>query len=111
MKFKINPTDVDYMQLKEKLSQNFPNYSFDMRGSNILVAKKSNILGANILIRKKDMLVVGNFPTMTATMIFTLIFILLGIVIPLILYFIFLHSKMKTVENEIGSFLKREYEL
>jgi hypothetical protein len=111
MKFKITPNTITYPEVQEKLQAKFPQYTFKMRGKQFLVCSKSSSIGANIVIRKKNFNVVGNFPTMGGTMIFVLSLFLLGILIPLIVYFVAFHSKMKVLENEIGAFLKEEYEL
>lgn len=82
-----------------------------MRGKQFLVASKSNTIGSNIVLRKNKMHVAGNFPTVGGSMIFVLSLFLLGILIPLIVYFAAFHSKMKTLEKEIGAYLQEEYEV
>lgn len=110
MKFNIEPNSVQYPDLREKLTTRFPEYSFDMRGKNLLIAKKTSAIGANILIRKSKIIVAGNFPTMGGTILFTLTLVLLGFLIPLIVYFTVFHKKMKELEKEIGAYLQEEYQ-
>ena len=109
MKININPGTSSYDELKEKLSAKFPDYSFDMRGKQFLVAKKTGTIGTNIVLKKNKIMVVGNFPTMGGTMIFTLCMVLLGFLLPLIVYLIAFHPKMKALEKEIGAYLQEEY--
>jgi hypothetical protein len=80
-----------------------------MRGKQFLVARKSSTIGANIVIRKNKLNILGNFPTVGGSMLFMLTLILLGILIPLIIYFAAFHGKMKSLEKEIGGYLKEEY--
>lgn len=111
MRLNIERDSIKYDELKDKLSAKFPDYTFEMRGKQFLVAKKSNTAGANIIVRKGKMTVVGNFPTMSGSVIFAVVLVLLGILIPIIIYFIAFHPKMKALENEIGAYLKSEYEM
>ncbi|MFT5860409.1 MAG: hypothetical protein ACI865_002522 [Flavobacteriaceae bacterium] len=110
MKFSIEPKSVQYPEAREKLMARFPDYSFDMRGKNLLIAKKSSSVGANIMIRKNKIIVGGNFPTMGGTMLFALTLILLGVLIPIIVYFAVFNKNMKAMEKEIGDFLQEEYQ-
>lgn len=111
MKIKITPNSISYPEVQEKLQKKFPEYSFQMRGKQFLIAKKSSTVGTNIVIRKNDLNVVGNFPTVGGSLIFVFSLFLLGILIPIIVYFAAFHSKMKKLETEIGTFLKAEYEV
>jgi len=111
MKLKNEKDSISYPELKEKLETKFPDYKFNMRGKHILIGSKSNTAGANIIIRKGKMHIAGNFPTMGGTMIFAVTLVLLGVLIPIIVYFAAFHSKMKAFENEVGGYLKEEYEL
>ena len=111
MRFNIERDSIKYDELQEKLQAKFPDYTFKMRGKQFLVASKSNTVGANIMVRKGKMTVAGNFPTMGGSVVFALTLVLLGILIPIIIYFAAFHSKMKALENEIGAYLKEEYEL
>ena len=109
MKISIQPGSVNLEEVKSKLEAKFSAYGFNFRNKNFLVASKSPTVGTNILLRKKKLIVVGNFPTMIGQILFALFVVLLGFIIPLIIYFIVFHSKMKSLENEIGDFLKSEY--
>lgn len=111
MKFNIKPESITYDELKTKLEAKFPDYEFNMRGKQFLVARKSSTVGSNIVLRKNKMHVVGNFPTVGGSMIFVLSLFLLGILIPLIVYFAAFHGKMKALEKEIGAYLQEEYEV
>ncbi|UKN00820.1 hypothetical protein K6119_13885 [Paracrocinitomix mangrovi] len=110
MKFNIKPNTLNYEEIKQKLSAKFPDYEFNMRGKQYLVCKKTSTAGCNIVIRKNRMFVVGNFPSMGGQMLFMLLVVLLGVLIPLIVYFAAFHSKLKNLENELGAYLKEEYE-
>jgi len=111
MKITISPNSVSYDELKEILEARFPDCSFNMRGKQFLVAKKSSTVGANIVLRKNKIMVAGNFPTIGGTLVFVLSLFLLGFLIPLIIYFAAFHSKMKALEKEIGAFLQENYAL
>ncbi|MFT5778502.1 MAG: hypothetical protein ACI837_001458 [Crocinitomicaceae bacterium] len=110
MNIPIKPNSVQFPELKEKLTAKFPDYSFNMRGKNLLIAKQSSSAGANILIRKNKIIVGGNFPTMGGTMIFAACMVLGGILIPIIIYFAVFHKKFKAIENEIGAYIQEEYQ-
>lgn len=110
MKFPIEPGAITYPDLKAKLEQQFPSYSFTMRGKGILIGKKSSTAGLNILIQRKRMIVNAGFPTMGGMILFALIMVLLGVIIPMIVYFIAFHPKMRAFEQEVGGFLQSEYQ-
>lgn len=109
MKIDIKNTPVSYPELQQKLESRFPNYTFKMRGKQMLIGSQSSTVGANILIRKNKIIVAGNFPTMGGTLLFALSLVLLGILIPLIVYFAAFHSNLKKFEKEIGGYLQEEY--
>lgn len=111
MKFKIEPDSIEFDDMKTKLEVKFPDYKFKVRQKNFLVAAKSGTIGTNILLRKNRLIVVGNFPSMGATMIFMLLVVLLGFVIPIIVYLAVFQSKMKKLEKEISGYLAEEYNL
>lgn len=111
MRFKIEPDSIEFEDMKSKLEAKFPDYKFKVRQKNFLVAAKSGTVGTNILLRKNKLIVVGNFPSMGATMIFMLAVIFLGVVIPLIVYLAVFQSKMKKLEKEISGYLSEEYSL
>ena len=111
MKFNISPNTINYEELQEKLATKFPEYTFAMRNKQFLVAKKSNTEGANIILRKKKMMIIGSFPTVSGTMLFGVCIVLLGVIIPLIIYLSVYHKKLKTMENKIGDYLQKEYEM
>lgn len=110
MKFSIEPNSVKYPEVREKLTARFPDYSFDMRGKNLLIAKKTSSVGANIIVRKNKIIVGGNFPTMGGTMLFAVTLVLTGILIPIIVYFAVFHKKFKEIEKEIGDYLQEEFQ-
>lgn len=105
MKVPINNTTPDFDTLKQNLLENFPSYSFFERSKNYLVAKKNKIIGANIIADKKNIYVIGNIPSRLGNFLLIFIVLLLGIIIPIILYFIFIHFKMRRFEKEIASFI------
>lgn len=105
MKIPINDTTPNFAILKQNLIENFPNYSFFERSKNYLVAKKTNIIGAHIIVDKKNIYVIGNIPSKLGNFLLIFIVLLFGIIIPIILYFIFIHFKMKRFEKEIASFI------
>ena len=111
MKFKIEHDSIEFDDMKSKLETKFPDYKFKVRQKNFLVAAKSGTIGTNILLRKNRLIVVGNFPSMGATMIFMLLVVLLGFVIPIIVYLAVFQSKMKKLEKEISGYLAEEYNL
>ncbi len=97
--------------MKAKLEAKFPNYKFNVRQRNFLVAAQSGTIGTNILLRDRALIIAGNFPSMGASMLFMLAIIFLGVIIPLIIYFAAFHGKMKKLEKEIAEFLKAEYHI
>jgi len=109
MRLNITPNTITYSELQEKLTAKFPDYTFNMRGKQFLVARKSSTIGANIIIRKSKLNVAGNFPTVGGSVLFMLTLLLLGFLIPLIVYFAAFHGKMKALEKEIGAYLQEEY--
>lgn len=108
MKIQIEENSVNFEDLQSKLVGQFPQYEFNVRQRNFLVAKKSGTIGTNILLRKNKILVVGNFPSVGATIIFTLSVVLLGVIIPIIVYFAAFHTKMKALEKEIAEYIQKE---
>jgi hypothetical protein len=111
MRFKIEPNQINFDDMKSKLEANFPNYKFKVRTKNFLVASKSSTIGTNILLKNKALIVVGNLPSMGATFIFMLAIIFLGVLIPLIIYLAAFQGKMKKLEKEIADFLATTYNL
>ncbi len=111
MKLKIEPNLINFDEMKAKLEAKFPNYKFNVRQRNFLVAAQSGTIGTNILLRDRALIIAGNFPSMGASMLFMLAIIFLGVIIPLIIYFAAFHGKMKKLEKEIAEFLKAEYHI
>ncbi len=111
MKLKTQENSINFEELKSKLKENFPQYEFRERKKNFLVVKKTSTIGTNIILKKNKLFVVGNFPTVVGQMIFSLSIFLLGILIPIIIYFAVFHTKLKSLERELGEFLKQEYKL
>jgi hypothetical protein len=96
--------------MKSKLEAKFPNYKFNVRAKNFLIAAKSNFIGANIVLRNNRLIIAGNFPTIGASLLFVLL-IFISLLIFALIYLIAFHPKMKAVEKEIAEFLKTEYNL
>ncbi len=111
VKIIIKPNSVKFPELMVKLSSQFTDVSFKMRGKQMMIAKQSSTTGAHIMIRKKKITVAGNFPTMGGTILFVLSMVLLGFLVPLIIYFFVYHKKMKQLEEEIGTFIAEEYQV
>ena len=111
MRFKIEPGSINFDEMKSKLEAKFPDYKFNVRQKNFLVAAKSGTIGTNILLRKNRLIVVGNFPTIGGSIIFALLVVLLGFLIPIIVYLVVFQSKMKKLEKEISDYLAEEYQL
>ena len=109
MKIEIASGTVDYPELQQKLEAKFPNYTFKMRGKQMLIGGASSTVGANIFIRKNKIVVAGGFPTIGGSTLFALSLVFLGILIPLIVYFAAFHSNLKKFEKEIGAYLQEEY--
>ncbi len=93
---------VDKNALQAYLQQAFPNFEVGPRQS-FLVVKKTGWVGANVVVRKNKVLVVGNFGSMALQMGFILAVVLLGFLIPILLYFIFVFSKQRAFEKEVGA--------
>lgn len=109
MKILINENYVTIETLKNKLSENFPNYKFKDFRKDIVIASKSKIIGANVILKKNRILVVGNFPTTGGRIVFALSIVLLGILIPLVIYLAFYHSKFSMFEKELGTVIQKEF--
>ena len=110
MKLTIKENTINATELKSTLSNEFSNkFTVTATIPTIIVIAKSKIIGTKVIVRKNSLYVVGGFPTPFFQFIFTLVFVLLGVVIPLLLYFIFLHKKMKFFEHEIVAFIKENY--
>ena len=78
MKIKTQPDSVNWEEVKVKLQGRFPEYKVSTRTKGFIIVAKSGTIGTNVLVRKKFVNVVGNFPTMGATLVFTLCIVLLG---------------------------------
>ncbi|OFX61606.1 MAG: hypothetical protein A2046_09900 [Bacteroidetes bacterium GWA2_30_7] len=105
MKVPLNDIISDFRLVKQKLIENFKQYTFNERSKDFIVIKKNRVIGANIIFDKKNIYVIGNIPSRTGNFLLILIILLLGVIIPLIFYFLFIHFKMKRLEKEICSFL------
>lgn len=108
MKVIINQP-VTLEQVRERIAQQFPQYPLSMRGSNILIVKKSGTAAAMVMVRSGKIIVNEGFPSMGGQMLFTLTMILLGILIPLIIYFTAFFPAQKAIRNEIGGFLTSQF--
>ena len=97
---------VDKHALQAYLQQAFPAFEVVPRQS-FLVVKKSGWVGANVVVRQNKVLVVGNFGSMGLQMVFILCVVLLGFLIPLVLYFIFVFSKQRALEKEVGAVVQQ----
>lgn len=109
MKVKIKPSTVQFEELKSKLEKNFPNYKFNVRSKNFLVASKTNKIGAAILLKKDKIIVNGNFPTIGGQLLFMIIVVLLGFLIPIIIFLIVFQGKFRAFEKEICDYLETQY--
>ena len=70
MRFPIEQGSIAYPELKAKLEERFPDYSFTMRGKGVLICKQSSTAGLNILIQRKRMIVNAGFPTLGGMILF-----------------------------------------
>jgi hypothetical protein len=95
-------------QLEKKLKNELPDYTYLRRGKRILIARRSIIAAAVITVKKKHIQVSGNFPEFYYALIFAVITIAFGIIIPVVLYFIFIHKKLKRAEKEVAKVLSSE---
>ncbi len=110
MKINIKENSINPEELKQALSTHFEGkYKFTNRGPKVIVARESKSSGANIVLRKRSIVVGGAFPTMGGQMIFVFSMLLLGVIIPMIVYFAAFHKNLKSVENDIGEFIKEKY--
>ena len=110
MKIKIQENSISMDDLNRKLTEHFSGkYKVIKRNKHMIAIAKSKTIGAVVIPSKNWIAVSGGIPTMERQIVFTVIIILLGIIIPLIIYCIFFHTKMKSVEKEVGEFLKKEY--
>ncbi len=105
MKLPTN-TPVDKLALQAYLQQAFPAFEVVPRQS-FLVVKKSGWVGANVVVKKNKVLVVGNFGSMGLQMVFMLCVVLLGFLIPIVLYLIFVFSKQRALEKEVGAVVQQ----
>jgi hypothetical protein len=101
---------ISIEELGKKLEQALPAYHYKERGTSVLIAKKSAIIGVIIMRKKKRIQVSGNFPEFYMSLIFAVITLFLGIFVPVLLYFIFIHGKMKKAEKEIAGCLQAEFD-
>ncbi len=110
MKIKILENTVSLEELKKVLTKHYSNkYTVQMKGKYVVSVAKTKIIGANIIPLKDAIVIKGGFPSLHIQLIFSLLFIGLGILVPLILYWFLLHKKMKKMESEVASFIKKEY--
>lgn len=93
---------VDKNALQAYLQQALPQYKVGPRQS-FLIVEKSGWVGANVVVRKNKVLVVGTFGSMGIQIAFMLSVVLLGFLIPILLYLIFVFSKQRAVEKEVGA--------
>ena len=95
-------TPVDKLALQAYLQQAFPDFEVFPRQS-FLVVKKSGWVGANVVVKTNKVLVAGNFGSMGIQIVFILCVVLLGFLIPIVLYLIFVFSKQRALEKEVGA--------
>ena len=70
MKVNVKDHNVEIEDLKKKLEERFgEKYKITNRGPKMLVVAKDNVIGATILVGKKNLIINGNFSTMTAQMV------------------------------------------
>lgn len=102
-----NQVTID--QVRERITQQFPNYQCSMRNSRILVVKKSGSAAALVMVGNGKITVNEGFPSMGGQMLFTLSVLLLGILIPIIVYYAAFFPAQKAVRNEIGAFVQATF--
>jgi hypothetical protein len=111
MKIKFQENQIQFDQLKADFESQFPQYTFNVKSKNYLVARKNGSTGANILLKKSKIIINGTFPTLGGTMLFVLCILLFGVVIPYIVYLIVFHKDQKILESELGAFIRQKYGL
>jgi hypothetical protein len=108
MKVLINqPVTID--QVRESIAQNLPHFQLSMRGSSILIVKKTGTAAALVMVRKNKIVVNEGFPSVGGQMLFTLSLLLLGILIPMIVYLTAFLPGQKAVCKEVGALLTNQF--
>ena len=96
-------------QVRESVTQQFPQYQVSMRTPAIMVVKKSGAAAALVVVRKNKIIVNEGFASMGGQLVFTLSMLLLGILIPLIIYFTTFYPKQKAVVREVAGHLTTQF--
>jgi len=110
MKLNIRENTINLEELKKTLTNHYSDkYTVIMKGKYVVAVAKTKIIGANVIPTKNKIIITGGFPSLPIQLIFTLLFVALGVVIPLILYFLILHKKMKSIEVEVADFIQKKY--
>ena len=110
MKLKIKENAIDPVELKTTLTNQFLDlYRVSAKVPAVIVLAKNNLVGTKAIMRKNSLIVQGDIPNLWLRMLFFLSIVFLGVVLPLVLYFVFLHKKLKGVENEVADFIKSNY--
>lgn len=107
LKFKENSVNIS--DIKNALTKKFgEKYIVTSNGKSVVVAK-SKTIGAIVFVMPSKINVVGNFPKKWMSILFTFSVIGLGVLVPLLVYYLVFHKKMKTLEKEVGGFLKEKF--
>jgi hypothetical protein len=97
---------INIDELKADIEAAFPSMRIKKRGKKMLIARASFLTGAVIVQKKKYYHISGNFPEFYQSLAFAIITVLSGIFIPVILYFIFIHRKLRKVEKELVMYMQ-----
>ena len=106
MKLKIKENAIDPVELRNTLDDQFIDlYSVSAKVPTVIFIAKNKLVGAKAIVRKNSLIVQADIPNM----LFFLSLVFLGVLLPLLLYFVFLHKKLKRVEKEVADFIKKNY--
>jgi hypothetical protein len=106
MKIKKNTSAITINELKSALEKRFIDFKIRLQSKNSIIISRSNTIGAIITINKKYILVECEFPAWYSKLIYYLSILVLGIIIHLIIYYAVFYKKFRTIEKEIGNFIK-----
>lgn len=110
MKLKIKENAIDPVELRNTLDDQFIDlYSVSAKVPTVIFIAKNKLVGAKAIVRKNSLIVQADIPNMWLRMLFFLSLVFLGVLLPLLLYFVFLHKKLKRVEKEVADFIKKNY--
>jgi len=110
MRFAIKENSITIDEAMEVLKEKYNNkYHVRYRQKDIIAVAKNKMCSALVVPLKNKLVITGGFPTLPVHIGFTLSVILLGVIPPLLVYYFYLHKKMKAMEKEVGGFLKEKY--